>query len=89
MTDLIPFVVKQLKEQSVEELHALFADGTAYRRIYESVYHTLVNSGDLVRLEDLSREEKTRIWETAKALSKEDRITISKAIYLTEQLLKK
>lgn len=91
MRELIPFVVGEVEKHSLEELHYKIGAGDIgiYRGIFAIVYQTFVNANEMTRLEDLPQQEKERIWNKAKELSAVDRIKVSKAIYLIEQLLKK
>jgi hypothetical protein len=58
--------------------------------VLELVYFSLSGEGSFPRLEDLEKEEKTRIWNTVcswvKECTKDEKVSRCRALYLIEQI---
>lgn len=82
---------KMCNEDSVNYINCL-VKGRGMRLVMEMVYKSLITSKKIIRIEDLTVEEKTLLWEQTKEfaageLNNSETIKLSKCLYAIEFLL--
>lgn len=93
MKDLIPLVTQWAEGylQKPDVIKGYLQTSSNARETGRMVYQYFVNIKELTPIENLDEATKKRLWTTAtgwnKELSKEEKIKLSKTLYLMENLL--
>lgn len=71
----------------LEKINEYLVTMASVRMVTVGLYDVLVKKKELIRIEDLEKEEKERFWAMApKGLKKSERIEIAKASYLINKI---
>jgi hypothetical protein len=93
MREFLPLVEKWMDGYLTDpvKIKNYLITSSSAREIARSVYQYFVNIKELTPIENLDEATKKRLWATAtgwnKELSKEEKIKLSKTLYLMENLL--